>query len=748
MKGAELLANALAAQYRIDSLLGEGGMATVYRAFDLKHHREVALKVLRPDLAGSPGRERFLREIRLAARLNHPHILPLYDSGEAGPFVYFVMPVVRGQTLRARLAREKILPVAEALRIATEVADALDYAHRQGVVHRDVKPENILMHEGHAVVADFGVGKALAAVSSEMAMLTKSGVTLGTPAYMSPEQAVGEPIDGRCDLFALGCVLYEMLSGEAAFTGLTTPAVIARRFMGPPPRLAELRPDVPPVVDGVVARLLEKSPAARYASGAAVIDALRSPDPAALPVSIPIDKSLVVLPFTTPGAEPENEYFAEGLAEELIADLAQVRALRVISRTSSMQLKGTTKRLRDIGRELGVRYALEGGIRKVGDLLRITAQLVDTHTDTRLWADKYAGAPGDVFELQERVSRAIVQALDVTLSSDEDARLTDRPLRNVRALELFFRARQEIRRYQMERAAPLLEQAVAIEGEVPALRALRALALILQVRAGLHPDKQPLDTAEAEARALVRVSPEAAYGHALLGFIGVERGALREAVRSLRAAMARDPTDADVQFYLGFSLVCAGQIAEAAALSRRLMADDPLSVVAPTLAGVVSWYTGRPAEGLESSQRAVEMDPESLLSHWTLGYHYALLGRFADAGRHATVLAQRAPAIPSVVQLRALLDASDGLKRDARERLSAVNVEAVDGHMTFHIAEAFAMAGDSVRALELLARAVDRGFYAHEFIGRLSPFVEPLRRIPEFYRIVAAAERRVGEFTS
>ncbi len=741
------LTSTLADQYRIECSLGAGGMATVYRAYDLKHDRDVALKVLRPELAEALGRERFLREIRLAARLNHPHILPLHDSGEADGLLYFVMPLALGQTLRARLDHEKPLPVDEAVRIAIQVADALDYAHRQDVVHRDVKPENILLHEGHAVVADFGIGKALAAASAATEMATQVGVTVGTPAYMSPEQAAGEALDGRSDLFSLGCVLYEMLTGEAAFTGPTAQAVIAKRFVHSPPRVTERRAEVPPVVAAVVAGLLEKLPSARFPTGARVVEALRSGEVAAAPAASG-DKSLAVLPFANTSADQENEIFADGLTEELIADLARVRALRVISRTSSMRLKGTAKDIREIGRELGVRYALEGSVRRSGRSLRITAQLVDTQSDARLWADKYTGTMEDVFDLQERVSRAIVKALDVTLSSDEDVRLTDRPLRSVRAFELFLQARHEIRRYEMERAAPLLQQAIAIEGEVPALRALRALALVMRVRAGMSPDRRLLDAAEFEARALIEIAPEAAYGHTLLGFIGVERGALREAVRSLRAAMTRDPTDADVQFYLAFSLICAGQIAQAAALSRRLTADDPLSVMAPTLAGVVSWYVGRPAEGLSSSERALDMDPESLLQHWSVGYHYALLGRFGDVARHAEFLRQRAPGLPSVVQLRALLEAVEGRSAEAVQLLSGVDSRAVDGHMAFHFAEAFAMAGDTARALELLEQAVDHNFYAHEFIGRLSPFVEPLRSMPAFHRIVAKAERRVGEFVA
>ncbi|MBC7896200.1 MAG: serine/threonine protein kinase [Cytophagaceae bacterium] len=252
------LTEALADRYRVERELGVGGMSTVYLAQDLKHGREVAIKVLRPDLAESIGRQRFIREIQLAARLTHPHILPLYDSGEAEGFLYFVMPVMQGQTLRERPVEEGQLPVDFAVRIAGEVADALDYAHRHDVVHRDIKPENILLHEGHAVVADFGIGKAVMASAADAPAHTQFGVTIGTPAYMSPEQAAGEVLDGRSDLFSLGCVFYEMLTGEVAFAGPTVQSVIARRFVHTPPIVSALRPAVPAAVSRTVNHLIDR----------------------------------------------------------------------------------------------------------------------------------------------------------------------------------------------------------------------------------------------------------------------------------------------------------------------------------------------------------------------------------------------------------------------------------------------------------------------------------------------------------
>ncbi len=275
---------ALAGRYTIELELGQGGMATVYLAHDVRHDRQVAVKVLRPELSLELGADRFVREIHLAARLNHPHIMPLFDSGEAGGFLYYVMPVVEGESLRERLQQAKRLPVEDATQIAQEVADALDYAHRHGVVHRDIKPENILLQDGHAVVADFGIGKAVSAAAQGVAALTRTGVTVGTPAYMSPEQAAGdEAIDGRSDLYSLGCVLYEMLAGEPPFTGPTAQAVIAAHLTATPRPLAELRSDTPPWVADAIARALAKDPNARFRAATAFRDAIGAPATAAAP---------------------------------------------------------------------------------------------------------------------------------------------------------------------------------------------------------------------------------------------------------------------------------------------------------------------------------------------------------------------------------------------------------------------------------------------------------------------------------
>ena len=748
--------DALADRYRVERELGAGGMATVCLARDVRHDRDVAIKVLNAELAESLGRQRFVREIRMAAKLNHPHILPLYDSGECDGFLYFVMPVMQGQTLRDRLTLERTLPVDDAVRIATEVADALDYAHRHDVVHRDIKPENILLHEGHAVVADFGIGKAIVAAASESSTFTQIGVTVGTPAYMSPEQATGEELDGRSDLFSLGCVLYEVLTGEVAFTGATAQATIARRFLYSPPLVNKKRDDVSPKVAELVDRLLAKSPASRYTSGAQVVSTLRTATtsgPRAVtprPTETPNEKSIAVLPFTNMSADADNEFFSDGLTDELITDLSGVKALRVTSRNSSMQFKGTAKTPPEIGRTLGVRYLLTGSVRKAGNALRITAQLLDAEKDTPLWAEKYSGTMDDVFDVQERVSRAIVEALEVKLTSSEDVRLAARPIQNARAFELYLQARAEMRRYgaSLDHAAMLLARAIEIEGESPPLRALRAFMEFSKVRGGTAGDLRPLDTAETEARALVQLVPDAPYGHALLGFVAYERGQLKDAARHLTRAMELDPADADVLFFLTITLQAAGQIEAGQSLSKRFYEVDPLSPFSGAMLCCSEWFAGNLGKHVDALERALVLDPENPILHWALGYTYALMGRSQDAGVQATWMRAHTPELPYTAQLSSLVDAVDGRREAALAILARADVTLLDAHQTFHASESYAMAGDTTRALVLLEHAVDHGMYPYRFYAEYCPFMAPLRGMPEFEGIVAKAARRVAEFST
>ena len=414
----KLLRDSLAARYAIEREIGRGGMATVYLARDVRHNRPVAVKVLHPHLAVSLGPDRFLREIQIAARLQHPHIVPLYDSGQAGDHLYYVMPYVEGESLRQRLEREKRLPIDEAVRIARAVAGALDYAHRHEIVHRDIKPENVMLHDGEAMVTDFGIAKAVSeAVSTS---LTQTGTAIGTPSYMSPEQAGGEAaLDGRSDIYSLGSMLYEMVAGDTPFTGSTLQAVLAKLFTEPVVPLHQRREDTPEWLDTAVMRALAKRPADRPASAAQFSQSLNVPIGGSTPPGMPAGsgavRSIAVLPFVNMSADAENEYFTDGIAEEIINALTKVPRLKVAARTSAFAFKGKSEDIRRIGDALGVANVLEGSVRKSGSRLRVTAQLIAIADGCHLWSERFDREMTDVFAIQDEISQAIVDVLKIKL---------------------------------------------------------------------------------------------------------------------------------------------------------------------------------------------------------------------------------------------------------------------------------------------------------------------------------------------
>src|SRR5881398_3462916 len=477
---------ALADRYTIERELGRGGMATVYLAQDRKHHRQVAIKVLKPELAAALGPERFLREIDTAARLTHPHILPLHDSGEAAGLLYYVMPYVEGETLRDRLEREGQLPLEEAVRITREVASALSYAHSHDVVHRDIKPENILLSGGEAVVADFGIARAITAAAR--GQLTETGIAIGTPGYMSPEQgAASARVDERSDIYSLGCVLYEMLAGEPPFTGPSAQVVIAKRFTDPVPSVRRLREGVPPAIDAAVSRALAKAAVDRFATAALFAEALAAPPPVPAPVhpsrrgrpllgrrlaygvglaalavlaAIGIfprsparsgtshpspQRMLVVLPFENLG-RPDDEYFADGMTEEVTARLAGLHGLRVVGRTSARQYKKTTKTIPQIGQDLGVDYVLEGSVRwdkppRGPSRVRVTPQLIRVSDASHVWAHVYDAVLADVFAVQSNIARQVAETLEVTLLAPERQALDAKPTTNLEAYDYYLRGK-------------------------------------------------------------------------------------------------------------------------------------------------------------------------------------------------------------------------------------------------------------------------------------------------------------------
>ena len=766
---ASALADALRDRYLIERKLGEGGMATVYVAFDQKHGRSVAIKVMRSELAAALGPERFLREIEIAARLTHPHILAVHDSGEAGGLLYYVMPYVAGESLRHRLHREGPLPPDQALRIACEVAGALDYAHRRGVIHRDVKPENILLEEGHAVVADFGIARAVnEAVAPSMgeapstvnretstasthaledrrwdkvgpAALTQTGITLGTPAYMSPEQACGErALDGRSDTYSLGCVLYEMLSGEPPFDGNSPQAVIAKHLSVPAPPLRLNRPFLPVAVEQAVLKALAKDPSDRFDTAAAFLQTLgsiRSATPG------PGPKAIVVLPFVDPAADPASEYFADGLTDELIANLSRIQALRVISRSSAMRLKGTQKDTRTIAQELNVQFVLEGSVRRAGNALRIGTQLVDAVNGTSVWADQYKGGFEDVFQIQETLARTIVDALKVRLSPEEQHSLSTRPIDNVHAYEAYLRARKELWEFSegsLDRGAQLLQNALEIVGENPLLYATLAQVYAQYVWSGVRVDDRYLLKAEECITKVFALDPASSAGRLVRGIMAHRTGDFQRALADLQEVLRIDPTNPDALLFLGYTYALAGREVAAKALFTRLVEVDPLTPVNYSTLGFLAVLEGNPEAALEPYSRLYHLDPSSPFAAWTYSWALAWNGRLEEQAAVVLRLASESPQTP-FASLGLLL--RHAMLNETEHALRAVTPEAkaaARGTEMFsrELAHGYAMAGAVDEALDWLENANRLGLTNYPFLAKHDRMLDKVRSHPRFEKLL------------
>ena len=619
MEPNDSLRTALADRYRIERVLGEGGMAMVYLAHDIKHGRRVALKVLKPDIATSLGADRFLREIQLAAGLSHPHILPLFDSGSADGSLYYVMPCVEGNSLRERLDVEKQLPVEEAVRITAEVAGALDYAHRNGVVHRDIKPENIMLQDGHALVADFGIGKALSDVEGEA--FTQTGMSLGTPAYMSPEQAAGDAVDGRSDIFSLGCVLYEMLVGEQPFTGATVQAVIAKRFVQVPADVSMLRSGVSRSVARAVQQALARTPIDRFLTGAAlataIADAERHADQST--VATP-EKSIAVLPFASMSTDPENEFFADGITEEILNTLSQIGELRVAGRTSSFSFKGKNVELKQIGETLNVRTVLEGSVRRAGNRVRITAQLIDVTDGFQLWSERYDRDIEDVFAVQDEIATAIAGRLKTTLSLGREAR-SQRATDNIEAYAAYLKGRALLYRRgaAVKQGYALMKKALELDPEYAlAWAGIADHYSLLGFYGHMHPD-EVRTKARAAVEQAIRFGPDLAETHgAKAQFSLLFEWDWASAERSFLRALEINPGygQASAWYHLFYTGFAAGMWTESEEALIAGYERDPRSAYLASIVGVLmaAYRTDDAVERWVA--KADELDPGAFLSVW------------------------------------------------------------------------------------------------------------------------------------
>ncbi len=727
----ERLAQAVGDRYRVERELGRGGMATVYLASDLKHNRQVAIKLLAADL-GVESPDRFLREIAIAAQLSHPHILSLYDSGTADGLLYYVMPFVAGESLRARMARERQLPVEDAVAIARHVAAALSYAHMQGVVHRDIKPENILLHEGEPMVADFGLALALAKVSSTR--ITQSGTSVGTPEYMSPEQSFGDQVvDGRTDLYSLACVLYEMLAGEAPYVGPTAMSILSKRMVDPVPSVRRLRSSVPAHVDEALTKALARSVADRFTSLSAFAAALVAP---AAPMSrVPV---VAVLPFLSISSDPDNEYFADGITEDVITHLSKLRTLDVISRTSVMAFKQRTQSVQEMAATLNAGTLLDGSVRRVGNRVRIAAHLIDAKTLQHVWAETYDRDLTDIFAIQTDVALQIAAALRAELTPDQQSRIRREPTQDVAAYQLYMRGRHCVLRYSREglqEGIRFFEKALERDTRFATARAAIAMAWLELGETGEADPIHAYSEARAAIAAALARDPELADAHCALGHLRVVAdfdwvGAESAFTRALEL----QPGHADALDLYGRMCAAQARFEEGLALTRRAVELDPIAHRADTANALLR--AGRLEEAVTYSQHVVTVDPQFDRGHMTLGWALHLLGRTEEA----LVSLRRAMALsPDSAQWLSQYGEALGLAgrtEEARAILAQITALRDTRYVSpYHMAYVLTGLGEHDEAVAWLERAFQTR--AGAIYGIKGSFLfAPLREHPGFLSIL------------
>jgi serine/threonine-protein kinase len=775
----DALTAALADKYRIERSIGEGGMATVFLAHDLRHHREVALKVLRPELAEALGAQRFLKEIQVTANLQHPHILPLYDSGSAGGVLFYVMPLVRGESLRHRLTRESRLEVAEAVRIIQQVASALDFAHRQGVIHRDIKPENILLQDGEPLLADFGI--ALARAGSGESRLTGTGQSIGTVEYMSPEQAAGERgIDARSDIFSLAAVAYEMLAGHSPVHAPSAQAMLAKLMTEIPAPLAAQRHDVPAAIDDAIQRALRKDPSERFATAKEFRDALMVADTdrtrlrptqgsrgrwglaagvvtAALLLvggyalskrglsakeaeASPI-RSIAVLPLELLPRDTTQAYFAEGMTDELTTALATISALRVTSRGSAMQFPVAGRPATPvIAKSLNVDALLVGSVSRDGENVRIKADLIDARKDQQIWSKRFERKSSAVFALQADLAAAIAQEINVRVTSTEHARLSSTRTVNAAAHDAYLLGRYFFNRpsdENLHKAITQFEAAVRLDSTFAAgYSGLSDAYLWAGYNEGFLTATAGKTKSRVAAERAVQLDSNSAEAHTSLAtYLAFYDKDWPACEREYRKAIALNPNYAFAHDQFGLALGFMGRADEAIAEGKRAAVLDPLSPQVLIDAALPYMYRQDSASANALARRAAGLDSTYFFPVMLEGWTHIDGGRY----RESVPLLQKSLAMGAPPFVRAYLGYALGMSGDragALRQLDSIKAVSPGGVvLPFNQALIYLGIGDRKRALDNFERAYDADSQLLAWLGQDTMF-DSLRTEPRFIALL------------
>jgi eukaryotic-like serine/threonine-protein kinase len=743
----ERVSSALAARYRVVHTVGTGGMAVVFRAEDLKHDRAVAIKILKPELASPHWSARFLREIQIASRLQHPSILALYDSGEVDGLLYYVMPFVAGESLRARLARDGVLPIPEAVRLGREMAEGLGYAHEHGVVHRDIKPENILLSSGHALICDFGIARALTLAAGDTP--TEPGLAIGTPAYMSPEQFEADlDLDARSDIYSLGCVLFEVLAGTPPFRGPTVFSIMAQQSTARPPSLRRLRSDVPAFLEDAIVRALEKLPEQRFATAAELAAALDRSSGAPLRGASGLGgPAVAVLPFANLGGDPECEYLSDGISEELIQALAEIEGLRVVGRTSAFAFKGRREDVRDIGDRLRADVVVDGSVRVEGGRVRISAQLVSAADGYQLWSARYERPAGNTFAIEDEIARTIAAVLRSRLSSGEGGSpapttAASPPRRDPMAHEAYLKGRYHWNKRTDEgiaRSIVWFEQAIARSPEDAALHAALADSHLTLGIYGSVPAQGVMPKAKAAAERALALDARSAEAHTTLGSIRtLYEWDWRTAEDHFHIAAELKPGYPTAHQWRSMHLLAPlARWDEARRALEHARELDPLSPAILTSLGVLSFFQRDWDGALRELRDVLDLEPGFAAAYYFLGQTHlwraeaaaaeaALARAVALAGRSGETLAGLAYA-----------QAVSGRGAEARAALDELTGRAAESYVSpARIAQIHLGLRDHARALEWLDRALDERCPEVVWIA-VHPMFDELRDEPGFVAALA-----------
>jgi serine/threonine protein kinase/Tfp pilus assembly protein PilF len=772
--------------YKIIKELGSGGMGTVYKAQDTKLDRFVALKFLPPHLCqAAEEKQRFIHEAKAASALDHPNICSIYEIDETvDGQMFIVMACYEGESLKVKIDRGP-LPVEQALDIAIQIARGLEKAHAKGVIHRDIKPANIFITEdGQVKIIDFGLAKL-----KGRTLLTKTGTTLGTVAYMSPEQTRGAKVDQRTDIWALGVILYEMLTGKCPFRGDYDQAVMYSILNEAPEYPSSIRKVITVPLEKILLKALEKESDRRYQTMRDFIRDLEQKTPhsklivmesspsrgliwgirkpvffsglavlaaavalavwlflPSTPVEPAPEKSLIVLPFTNISPDPEQDYFCDGMTEEIITTLSQLEELLVISRSSAMTFRKIEKTVPEIARMVNVRYVLEGSVRKAGNDLRITAQLIDSKTDTHLWAKNYTGNLEDIFSIQENVSQSIANALKVRLDSAENRILSERPVSDVRAYEFYLKANSEIYTLNEEgidRAVEYLTNGLNIIGENAYLYSALAFAYFQYKNIGVR-NLEAVRKASEYANKALSLDPDFSKAHAVLGWIEIFSGKIAEGVSHFRRALAVNPNEYTALHGLGVFYTLAGKVESATLLLTRMRQIDPLNPFSFMTAGAAYFHAGENKTALTLIENAYRMAPDNPGVQF---YYCVILAYTGQTEKSFNIAEQSIEQTPDIVysKLSILLKYALQQNKDNIDSIMTEDFQSVvitDYSSEFWIAVIYSLIHDKEAALTWLEKAVQDGYVNYPRLAEKDPFLENIRKEARFQALLDRVKKQ------